>query len=1161
MSLLGAERKASATAIEAAFRGHKQREDIKEKQHSAEALQGAFRMHQRHHSPHHHHHRHHEADSKRPAGLSPTAVDPGSALDLFNRMSNGRLPSSAPRPASAPRPSADKPSSLHAFAAAAEDTAAQIDGLQAQCDALRAELEEERAARGKVEIKFEAVTRQIMAALDVAERNERTAREMREAQRQQVVEVLKKDLDETLSRELKLLEQSIRDSQHADRDAVNKRLETHQQRLLQHAQGLAEAEAQRGAHRAELQAHAERGLEMHKRQYTHLVEELRREHAVQHADLRGQFDAHALDVSKRFEDDHTRTSALEQAHAEHARASQAAQEAQRGLMAKHREEVLGSLRDHTSRHERLERDLSQRLDAHARENELAHRQADEARAQALAQHKRETEELSGRHRAEQIGQLKEQRAALEAQLQDVRAALRQRTGEVAQFAEECASSVGDRARKARAADAEGYALLLGQERAAREAHQRDIDERHERLAEQHVQRLDAVLEHGHALGDRLEKRFKEHESRTRNELERHRDAHNGALERARDGHAQALKGHRDELELALTQKVRESVREHAGEVARLRREVGEHARLHDAHAEAREELHDAMKQSLTEVSRATAEHRDLHGEHRAGLMTLSEKLVYAQEEIARHVAENDRMLRAEREAREKLARRMTQQQNDIALEQLDRVDALMNSEKRLCTTMLMQQTREQAEAAIADEATRIRAQLRTLTSLIGGAEVGALEDRARLTALEGGGGPEGGGPHRVGGVSESEVRDIVARGRKAMEQAMDGWRSETRRTLLETEQKAKEMHLDATRQIEALREDTERAIAKCLAAASTMATKSAKASRDAADGASTRVEETVRGLRMQQEHLERELESQRDRHRTFVARMQEQHRQDAEDFGTRMTRLSSDAGRALRSAAEVRASVQRGAREARRETTRALSDARDEFQAQMARQAEERGKAAAEGASPAAEGASPAAAGGVPAQSASAQSASAQSASAQPASAGSTGAGKPRPPATPLRATAAAGASGVRTSTSATGETVHRLENGIEITVHKDGKQTQRNPDGSTICKLPDGTKTTDDGDVKITHFPDGRTLHVFRDGTRITTQPGGEKLQENPNGSTITTRTDGVRIMRRADGVVFEHYTDGRVVQRSLDGSVIEKFGDGRRRMTLPNGQVRELK
>ena len=50
----------------------------------------------------------------------------------------------------------------------------------------------------------------------------------------------------------------------------------------------------------------------------------------------------------------------------------------------------------------------------------------------------------------------------------------------------------------------------------------------------------------------------------------------------------------------------------------------------------------------------------------------------------------------------------------------------------------------------------------------------------------------------------------------------------------------------------------------------------------------------------------------------------------------------------------------------------------------------------------------------------------------------------------------------------------------------------------------PNGTKITNDGNVVITHYPDGHIVHEFKNGTKIETYPDRRKVQTNPDGTRI---------------------------------------------------------
>eukprot|EP00941_MAST-03F_sp_MAST-3F-sp1_P002113 g2113.t1 len=137
------------------------------------------------------------------------------------------------------------------------------------------------------------------------------------------------------------------------------------------------------------------------------------------------------------------------------------------------------------------------------------------------------------------------------------------------------------------------------------------------------------------------------------------------------------------------------------------------------------------------------------------------------------------------------------------------------------------------------------------------------------------------------------------------------------------------------------------------------------------------------------------------------------------------------------------------------------------------------------------------------------------------------------------------------------GSITHKFNDGVELKISKDGTRRQKNSDGSTIEERPCGTKVTSDGNVIITHKPDGSSEHAFKDGTVIEMTSEGHKLQKNSDGSSILTKKDGTKVLTRADGVRFEHKKNGEVWQFKKDGTKIVKYLDGRREYYTAGSKV----
>lgn len=117
-------------------------------------------------------------------------------------------------------------------------------------------------------------------------------------------------------------------------------------------------------------------------------------------------------------------------------------------------------------------------------------------------------------------------------------------------------------------------------------------------------------------------------------------------------------------------------------------------------------------------------------------------------------------------------------------------------------------------------------------------------------------------------------------------------------------------------------------------------------------------------------------------------------------------------------------------------------------------------------------------------------------------------------------------------ATGATNATIFKTEIAPEkgVTLYPTTPtQTVKNPDGSSIQITADGTRI-------ITH----------EDGSSITKKPDGTELVKNVDGSTILTRPDGTKIVVYKDGHSMEYFADGSHRLTTKDGSSIQTNSDG---------------
>ena len=78
-------------------------------------------------------------------------------------------------------------------------------------------------------------------------------------------------------------------------------------------------------------------------------------------------------------------------------------------------------------------------------------------------------------------------------------------------------------------------------------------------------------------------------------------------------------------------------------------------------------------------------------------------------------------------------------------------------------------------------------------------------------------------------------------------------------------------------------------------------------------------------------------------------------------------------------------------------------------------------------------------------------------------------------------------------------------------------------PDGASIQIQPDGTK--------IIKAPDNTTIQVKPDGTKIIKEADGTTVQKNPDGSKVIQKPDGTTVQIRADGSKLIKSPDGTTV------------------------------
>eukprot|EP00658_Telonema_sp_P-2_P064947 TRINITY_DN54307_c0_g1_i1.p1 TRINITY_DN54307_c0_g1~~TRINITY_DN54307_c0_g1_i1.p1 ORF type:complete len:533 (-),score=120.65 TRINITY_DN54307_c0_g1_i1:272-1870(-) len=104
---------------------------------------------------------------------------------------------------------------------------------------------------------------------------------------------------------------------------------------------------------------------------------------------------------------------------------------------------------------------------------------------------------------------------------------------------------------------------------------------------------------------------------------------------------------------------------------------------------------------------------------------------------------------------------------------------------------------------------------------------------------------------------------------------------------------------------------------------------------------------------------------------------------------------------------------------------------------------------------------------------------------------------------------------------------------------------------------------------VQYSEDPEGRSLSVYKDGTRvqkfpdgtvIKLSPGGAKIQKNPNGTKIELSPDGSTKQTAPNGVTVQTFGDGSQLQRSpFTGIEYHIFPDGTMTQINPDGSKLE--
>lgn len=83
---------------------------------------------------------------------------------------------------------------------------------------------------------------------------------------------------------------------------------------------------------------------------------------------------------------------------------------------------------------------------------------------------------------------------------------------------------------------------------------------------------------------------------------------------------------------------------------------------------------------------------------------------------------------------------------------------------------------------------------------------------------------------------------------------------------------------------------------------------------------------------------------------------------------------------------------------------------------------------------------------------------------------------------------------------------------------------TIQSPEGSTIHVQQDGTKIIKSADGAFVQVkPDGSKVIQKEDGTTVQVLTDGTKIISKPDGTTVQVKPDGSKIIRKADGTTVE--------------------------------------
>eukprot|EP00941_MAST-03F_sp_MAST-3F-sp1_P003255 g3255.t1 len=137
--------------------------------------------------------------------------------------------------------------------------------------------------------------------------------------------------------------------------------------------------------------------------------------------------------------------------------------------------------------------------------------------------------------------------------------------------------------------------------------------------------------------------------------------------------------------------------------------------LHERHIESNEKTMDYIanvkKEMIRDADKLSRYHESKYMEHHRNVSEIQQMVQNHHNLLSEHIDKFNRKMKGDEFNRSEFERKLTQQQNQLCLEQLDRIDSIMASEKRLCTQMLLNQARDQMAYFMESELNQLRREL------------------------------------------------------------------------------------------------------------------------------------------------------------------------------------------------------------------------------------------------------------------------------------------------------------------------------------------------------------------------------------------------------------------------------------------------------------------